>query len=111
MNDSTAAQAATGQFSVAPRPGGDGALVAASGEIDLANADRFQAALTEAATGASALTVDMTRVGYCDSAAVRVLFALAQQCRLTVRIPVVGPLTTLFAISGLEEVAAIERLS
>ena len=111
MSDLTAADAADDQFRIVARSEDAGVLVVAGGEIDLANADRFRAVLTAAAEPSRALTVDMTRVDYCDSAAIHALFASAEKCALTVLISPAGPLTRLFAISSLNEVATIQHAS
>lgn len=91
-------------------PSGDRApLVVVSGDIDLANVDEFQAAMSKACNGSSVLHVDLTRVSYCDSAAVRALFALAATTDLTMIVKPVGHITTLLAISGLDRVATVVR--
>lgn len=84
-------------------------LVVVSGDIDLANVDEFQAAMTKACNGYSALQVDLSGVSYCDSAAVRALFALAATTQLTMIVKPNGHITTLLAISGLDQVARVVR--
>ena len=87
------------------------ATVRASGDIDLANADEFEGALSQAlvASGGTAadLTVDMTGVTYCDSAAIRALFTAAKQTRLTVEVISAGPVTTLLTVAGLDQIATV----
>jgi anti-sigma B factor antagonist len=57
------------------------AVVTAVGEIDIANAERFRAALLDAlATGSSSLHVDMSGVGFCDSSGLRALVAARNAC-------------------------------
>ena len=82
-------------------------VVVASGDIDLANVNDFQAVMTDAAAGAPALTVDLTALTYCDSAAVRALFAVAARTEVTMLVRTNGPIKTLLAISGLDRVAAV----
>ena len=84
-------------------------LVAVSGDIDLANVDEFKEAMAKACNGSPVLTVDLTGVSYCDSAAVRELFALAATTELTMVVKPTGHITTLLAISGLDRVADVVR--
>lgn len=96
-------------FAVAPGTGQQPAIVHATGDIDLATAVRFQAALTEAAASSSGeITVDMTAVTYCDSAAIRVLFTVARHNRLTLVIPETGPVTTMLKIVGLDQIITVK---
>jgi len=82
-------------------------VVVASGDIDLANVADFSEAMAKAANGSSALTVDLTEVNYCDSAAVRALFAVAATTELAMLVASTGPIKTLLGISGLDRVAAV----
>ena len=82
-------------------------LVVVSGDIDLANVDEFQDAMSTACNGSTALTVDLTGVGYCDSAAVRALFTLAATAQLTMIVKPTGHISTLLSISGLDRVATV----
>ena len=82
-------------------------LVVVSGDIDLANVDEFQAVMTRAGYGAKALTVDLTGVDYCDSAAVRALFTLAAGTELTMVVRPSGHMATLLGISGLDRVVTV----
>lgn len=84
-------------------------VVAVSGDIDLANVEQFEAAMTKARNGSPSLTVDLTDVSYCDSAAVRALFALAADSQLTMIVKSTGHITTLLGISGLDRVATVVR--
>ncbi|HTY27115.1 MAG TPA: STAS domain-containing protein, partial [Mycobacterium sp.] len=61
----------------------------------------------KAAAGSAALTVDLTDVNYCDSAAVRALFAVAASTELTMVVAAAGPIRTLLGISGLDRVATV----
>ncbi|MCT7661460.1 STAS domain-containing protein [Mycobacterium deserti] len=82
-------------------------VVVATGEIDLANVDAFQAVLDRAAADNAMITVDLSRVSYCDSAAVRALFSVAADTKLALIVPAHGPITTLLGISGLDRVATV----
>jgi anti-anti-sigma factor len=82
-------------------------VVTASGDIDLANVNEFQDVLNVAAAGSDAITVDLSDVSYCDSAAVRALFAVAATTKLGLIVPTTGPIITLLSISGLDRVATI----
>jgi anti-anti-sigma factor len=97
------------RFSVTRPTAGHPAVVAVSGDIDLANVDEFKDAMVKACNGSAALTVDLTAVSYCDSAAVRALFALAATTELSMIVRPTGHITTLLAISGLDRVADVVR--
>jgi anti-sigma B factor antagonist len=82
-------------------------VVTATGDIDLANVNEFHDALTKAANGAPALTVDLARVSYCDSSAVRALFSEAAITKLSLVVGSSGPIKTLLSVSGLDRVASV----
>ncbi|MFZ0834566.1 MAG: STAS domain-containing protein [Mycobacterium sp.] len=82
-------------------------VVNASGEIDLANVDQFQDVMTKAASSADTITVDLSHVSYCDSAAVRALFSVAASTKLHLIIRSSGPIKTLLSVSGLDRVATV----
>jgi anti-anti-sigma factor len=84
-------------------------VLAVSGDIDLANVDEFESAMSKARNGSPALTVDLTDVSYCDSAAVRALFAVAADAQLTMIVRPTGSIVTLLGISGLDRVATVVR--
>jgi anti-sigma B factor antagonist len=94
------------RFEFLPAGEREPATVRAAGDIDLTSVGRFEAALDEAAASSAAVTVDLTAVTYCDSAAIRTLITAARQARLTIRVSTAGPVTeTLLKISGLDQVA------
>jgi anti-anti-sigma factor len=82
-------------------------VVTASGDIDLANVNEFQVVLNGAAANSDAITVDLSDVSYCDSTAVRALFAVAATTKLGLIVPATGPIITLLSISGLDRVATV----
>jgi anti-anti-sigma factor len=82
-------------------------VVTATGDIDLANVNEFQDVLNTAAADRDAITVDLSDVSYCDSAAVRALFAVAARTKLGLIVPATGPIMTLLSISGLDRVATV----
>jgi anti-sigma B factor antagonist len=82
-------------------------VVTATGDIDLANVNEFSDVLAVAASDSDAITVDLSDVTYCDSAAVRALFAVAATTKLALIVPGAGPITTLLSISGLDRVATV----
>jgi len=82
-------------------------VVTATGDIDLANVNEFQDVLNRAAADSNAITVDLLGVSYCDSAAVRALFAVAATTKLALIVPATGPIMTLLSISGLDRVATV----
>jgi anti-sigma B factor antagonist len=86
-------------------------VVTATGDIDLANVGEFQGMLTKAAADCDSITVDLSDVSYCDSAAVRALFAVAATTKIALIVPAVGPITTLLSISGLDRVATVATRS
>jgi anti-sigma B factor antagonist len=82
-------------------------VVTATGDIDLANVNEFQDVLNSAAAESDAIIVDLSDVTYCDSAAVRALFAVAATTKLGLMVPAAGPIVTLLSISGLDRVATV----
>jgi len=82
-------------------------VVTATGDIDLANVNEFQDVLNSAAADSDAITVDLSEVTYCDSAAVRALFSVAATAKLGLIVPATGPIMTLLSISGLDRVATV----
>ncbi len=82
-------------------------LVTVVGEIDLANVEEFRSSLTDAADGAPAITVDLSRVSYCDSAAVRALYATAAATVVTLIAPTTGPMQALLSVTGLDQVVTV----
>jgi anti-anti-sigma factor len=95
------------QFQLVPAEAEQPPVVTASGDIDLANVNEFSDVLTLAAADADAITVDLSDVTYCDSAAVRALFAVAATTKLGLIVPATGPIMTLLNISGLDRVATV----
>ena len=95
------------RVAVGETPDGQPPVVRVSGDIDLANVAQFEESMTRARGDSPALTVDLTGVGYCDSAAVRALFALAATTKLTMVVSPAGQITTLLAISGLDQAATV----
>lgn len=86
------------------RPGADGTpVLTAVGEIDMSNAGRFREALGLAAPEGGRFVVDLTGVGYLDSAGINALFTHASRIRL-----IAGPLLTpVLTISGLSDVTSV----
>lgn len=97
------------RFEVKKAAGGRPPAVVVSGDIDLANVIAFEEAMAKALNGSGELTVDLTKVSYCDSAAVRALFAKAATTQLTMIVRSTGHITTLLGISGLDRVATVIR--
>ncbi len=96
-----------GRFTVTVASAQRPPVVAVSGDVDLANVGEFEEAMSRAADGATDLTVDLTGVSYCDSSAVRALFALAATTKLTMIVSSTGHIRTLLGISGLDRVATL----
>ncbi|WP_405578536.1 STAS domain-containing protein [Streptomyces sp. NBC_01190] len=81
-----------------------GAVLAARGEIDMSNADAFRTALAGAIQRGAPLRVDLTDVGYLDSAGLAVLFEHAPRISL-----VAGALLRpVLTISGLADIVTVE---
>ncbi|AMO63756.1 anti-anti-sigma regulatory factor (antagonist of anti-sigma factor) [Mycolicibacterium phlei] len=95
------------QFQLTSGSGETSAVVTATGEIDLANVGEFAKLLTQAAESGSDVTVDLTEVSYCDSAALRELFSVAATAKLNLVVPATGSVPTLLRISGLDKVATV----
>jgi anti-sigma B factor antagonist len=97
------------RFAVRSASGDQPPVVSVVGDIDLANVEEFEAAMSKARNGSPALTVDLTAVSYCDSAAVRALFSIAADAKLTMVVKPTGHIATLLGISGLDRVATVVR--
>ncbi len=95
------------RFELLPATGQRPATVRVSGDIDLSNSGEFETVLAQAMVTSGDTTVDMTKVTYCDSAAIRALFSAAKQTRLTVEVTAGGPVTTLLTVSGLDQIATV----
>ncbi|HWG14594.1 MAG TPA: STAS domain-containing protein [Streptosporangiaceae bacterium] len=85
------------------RPDGT-AVLTATGEIDMSNAGQLQDALAQAGDGP--LVVDLTEVGYLDSAGLTVLFTHADRIELVAASSLLVPVLT---ISGLSEVTQVRE--
>lgn len=105
--DEAADGALSARFDIVPATGPQPATVRAAGDIDLACAAEFRAALAEAAASAGEITVDLTEVTYCDSAAIHALFTVAAHERVTLVIPAGGPITTMLKIAGLDKITTV----
>jgi anti-sigma B factor antagonist len=97
----------TSQFRMSAAEAEQPPVVIACGDIDLANVNEFSDVLTAAASDSDAVTVDLSGVTYCDSAAVRALFAVAATTKLSLVVPASGTIMTLLSISGLDRVATV----
>jgi anti-anti-sigma factor len=82
------------------RPDGS-QLLTADGEIDMSNASQLGDALVQAGDGP--VVVDLTAVGYLDSAGLTVLFTHADHIELVIT-PMLAPVLT---ISGLSEITQV----
>jgi anti-sigma B factor antagonist/stage II sporulation protein AA (anti-sigma F factor antagonist) len=84
-----------------------------SGEIDLANAADIEAELAGGVPNdVRGLVVDISEVGYLDSAGVRLLFNLAGSLRrrgqrLALAIPPTAPVRRVLELSGVEQVVPV----
>ncbi|WP_396928949.1 STAS domain-containing protein [Mycolicibacterium sp.] len=80
----------------------------AAGEIDMSNIAAFNdglaAAISESAGSGTALTVDLSAVGYLDSTAITALFSNADHIAILAH----PHLMDVFSVSGLTELVNIE---
>lgn len=95
----------TNELRITTRPGAadGGPILAVEGEIDIANADVLREALDEHLTGADRVTVDLTGVGYLDSAGLAVLFPHARRLDLIAT----RLLASVLKVSGLSDLATV----
>ncbi len=80
-------------------------VVTAVGEIDMSNADRFRDALGLAAPEGGWFVVDLTAVGYLDSAGINALFTHSSRIQL-IASPLLAPVLT---ISGLSDITSVRE--
>lgn len=75
------------------------------GEVDLSNAQEFEAALTALTNGSAPVVADLTACTYMDSSGLRVLATVhkAIEDRLRVVIPQSGSVARIFEITGLAD--------
>lgn len=82
----------------------DGATVlAAVGEIDMSNAARFRDALGQVDAGGGGCLVDLTGVGYLDSAGLTVLLYYAPR----IKIVATAMLAPVLAVTGLDPITTM----
>jgi anti-sigma B factor antagonist len=79
------------------------AIVTAAGEIDMSNAASLRDALSSATAGGTSVIVDLTRVGYLDSAGLTALLPYARRIRI-IATPLLAPV---LAISGLDSITTV----
>ena len=80
-------------------------VVTAVGEIDMSNAGRFRDVLGLAAPEGGRFVVDLTGVGYLDSAGINALFAHSSRIRL-IASPLLAPVLT---VSGLSDLTSVDE--
>jgi anti-anti-sigma factor len=99
------------QLSLDVAAGDEHVAVTAVGEIDLSNIGTFKQALADAAGEATRtqlpLTVDLSEVGYLDSAAINALYSAADEIAA-----IIAPrlLMSTLSVSGLAEVISIDSV-
>src|ERR1700744_2215356 len=89
-------------LSASRRPAGSQTLTA-DGETDMSNAGQLGDPLAQAGNGP--VLVDLTAVGYLDSAGLTVLFAHADHIELVVA-PLLAPVLTICGLSEITQVQA-----
>lgn len=95
--------------------GEDLVVVTVAGEVDASNADGLIRAL-QAGLTAPAMTIDLTRLRYLDSAGVRALYAVADAATLrgaeiTVLLLRDSPIRRVLAHAGFDRVVAVEPVA
>jgi anti-anti-sigma factor len=78
-------------------------VLAAAGEIDMSNVAGFRDALTQTAATAAEFTVDLTAVGYLDSAGLTALLPYAGRIKI-IATTVLAPV---LSVSGLDPVTTV----
>ena len=98
------------ELSITSSREGTTAIVAATGEIDLSNVGDLRAAVTEAASGAEKLALDLSGVEFIDSTGLGGLLELRSTLRArSVTLEIVagdGPVRQAVEITGLGELLA-----
>lgn len=99
----------TNGLRITTRPGGGagGPVLAVAGEIDIANTDALRAALDEQLGEADRVTVDLTEVGYLDSAGLAVFFPHAHRLDL-VATRLLGSVLKVSGLADLADVRIVE---
>jgi anti-anti-sigma factor len=93
---------------------GDALRIALIGEVDLSNADETESAVVSAISNqTSEVDLDLSDVGYLDSAGLRVVYSLALRLRraqigLRITAPLESPARRAIEVSGMTTIAALE---
>jgi len=93
---------------------GDALRIALIGEVDLSNADETESAVVSAISNqTSEVDLDLSDVGYLDSAGLRVVYSLALRLRraqigLRITAPLDSPARRAIEVSGMTTIAALE---
>jgi anti-sigma B factor antagonist len=93
----------TTPLELSTRRGGGATVLAAVGEIDMSNAARFRDALGQAIGDGGGCLVDLTGVGYLDSAGLTVLLHYAPR----IKIIATAMLAPVLAVTGLDPVTTV----
>jgi anti-anti-sigma factor len=93
---------------------GDAIRIALIGEIDLSNASEVESAVVSAISNhTTEVDLDLSAVGYLDSAGLRVVYSLAvrlhrAQIGLRITTPLDSPARRAIEVSGMTTIAALE---
>jgi anti-anti-sigma factor len=93
---------------------GDAIRIGLIGEVDLSNADETESAVVSAISNqTSEVDLDLSDVGYLDSAGLRVVYKLALRLRraqigLRITAPLESPARRAIEVSGMTTIAALE---
>ena len=93
---------------------GDAIRIALIGEIDLSNASEVESAVVSAISNhTTEVDLDLSAVGYLDSAGLRVVYSLAVRLRraqigLRITTPLDSPARRAIEVSGMTTIAALE---
>jgi anti-sigma B factor antagonist len=94
----------TTPLELSTRQDGDGTTVlSAVGEIDMSNVEDFRDALSQAGAGGAGFVVDLTGVGYLDSAGLTALLPYAPRIRV-ISTAVLAPV---LSVSGLDPITTV----
>jgi anti-anti-sigma factor len=98
----------TTPLELSTRSDGGTTVLAAAGEIDMSNAHRFRDALGQAGANGGDCVVDLTQVGYLDSAGLTVLLRyMTGDGAARIKILATALLAPVLSVTGLDPVTTV----
>lgn len=82
-------------------------ILSVRGEVDMASVPRLQAALEEAQRGGKTLVVDLTEVGFLDSAGLSTLLTVSKSAPHQLRVVAAGEIVRPIELTGLDKLLAV----